>query len=266
MEMGKNTSALYPKVQYHDAFRIVEFHYPPYDFQAFHKDVKYKLSIVLSGKLKECTHKSEEWASSASVVFKSPDVRHQNQFGPGGARMVSIVPNPSFLQELETVVQLPDWQWGHLPMYTQSAIQFINAYKYETNQDDLKEEVIELFSCLLKFKPKNYQDPPEWLARIAEQLREEFDTGLKVQDLAKNVGVHSVYLARIFRKFYGYSIKEYQCQLRLQSALDALSSSRTPLVHVALNQGFTDQAHFCRVFKNHLKMSPGTFRALVRQS
>lgn len=248
----------------HDFFRIIDMIYLPNTSHELHTDARYRLSIVLSGKLKESSLKEEEWASTASIVYKSPEAWHQNQYGPKGVRIISIEPTLSFLKELEDWVDLPNWQWYHHPIHAQSAIRFVNSYKNTPEKNGLESQVMELFSNLIPPESKNYKNPPHWLTLILEEIRATFTQPIKVQHLARKAGVHPVYLARIFRQFYHCSIKEYVCQLRLRTAMDALSSSATPLVHIALNNGFADQAHFNRVFKTHLKVSPGQFRAIVQ--
>lgn len=258
-----DSSCLYYQTR-HDFFRITEIIYPPNTFHDFHTDARYRLSIVLSGKVKESSEKQDEWASTASIVYKSPAAPHKNRFGPKGARIISIEPSLTYLKELENWVELPDWQWYHHPNHAQSALQFVKRYKDFPKENGLESMVIDLFSNLIPPAKKSYKNPPQWLALIMEEIHASFTQTIMVQQLARKAGVHPVYLARIFRQFYHCSIKEYICRLRLRTAMDALSSSPTPLVHIALNNGFADQAHFNRVFKTHLKFSPGKFRDLVK--
>jgi AraC family transcriptional regulator len=51
--------------------------------------------------------------------------------------------------------------------------------------------------------------------------------------------------------------------LRIEHACSALSETGSSLSSIALETGFSDQAHFTRRFKELTGMSPGRYRTLV---
>jgi len=82
---------------------------------------------------------------------------------------------------------------------------------------------------------------------------------------AETVDIHPVHLAREFRKFYGCTLGEIIFRgLRIQFACRKLSTSDMPLVEIAWAAGFSHQAHFSRLFKHHIGMTPTEFRSLSR--
>jgi AraC-like DNA-binding protein len=70
-------------------------------------------------------------------------------------------------------------------------------------------------------------------------------------------------LARQFRLMLGTSPYRYLLMRRLAFARDRIHQQR-PLVDVAGEAGFADQAHFTRVFKSAFGLTPGRYRALRR--
>jgi len=70
-------------------------------------------------------------------------------------------------------------------------------------------------------------------------------------------------LARQFRIALGTSPHRYLFMRRLQHAREAIHEAR-PLVQVACDAGFADQAHFTRAFKGAFGLTPGRYRALRR--
>jgi AraC family transcriptional regulator len=48
--------------------------------------------------------------------------------------------------------------------------------------------------------------------------------------------------------------------LRVRAAAEELSRGSLSLAAIAAEQGFYDQSHFSRVFKQKVSMTPGTFR------
>lgn len=97
---------------------------------------------------------------------------------------------------------------------------------------------------------------PPWLRLVRELLRDDRSSDLSVHDIAHACGVHPVYLARAFRRHFHCSPGEY----RLERAAALLTATCAPLSAVALESGFTDQSHMCRVFQRALAMPPGEYR------
>lgn len=105
---------------------------------------------------------------------------------------------------------------------------------------------------------------PVWLTRATEILHEQSSESITLSEVAQQVDIHPVHLAREFRKFYGCTLGEYLRGLRIQHACRELSLSDMPLVEIALAAGFAHQAHFSRVFKRFTGMTPTEFRAVNR--
>jgi AraC family transcriptional regulator len=106
--------------------------------------------------------------------------------------------------------------------------------------------------------------PPRWLSQARELVHARFDENLTLSEIAEAVGVHPVYLARVFREQCGCTIGEYTRRLRIELACRQLATTETPLVAIALDAGFTDQSHFTKTFKRLVGVTPGQFRAASR--
>ena len=104
---------------------------------------------------------------------------------------------------------------------------------------------------------------PRWLARVRDELHARYEEVIRVHDLADEAGVHPVHLARVFRRRHGCTVGNYVHRLRIEHACGALGDSKASLSSIALETGFSDQAHFTRRFKELTGMSPGRYRTLV---
>ena len=102
--------------------------------------------------------------------------------------------------------------------------------------------------------------PPAWLLRATDLLHSRFLDGLRATDVAGEVGVHPVHLARVFRAYHGVSLGAYVRGLRLDWAARRLTRSADSLGDIALEAGFADQSHFTRAFKRHTGTTPDRFR------
>ena len=230
-----------------------------------HVDITPRLSIVLSGQLKEKVGKTEEFAKTASLVIKPGCTEHSNEFGPKGARVVSVELKLGEELSSDLAYLFKTWRWFHGLPYASEVFSFLKAVKEKQRQEDMEASLIELLASLPEVEKNKDAIPPDWLIGLEEQLRGEFQDTIYVQDLARENGVHPVYLARVFRRFYGCSVKHYIRQLRLNHLLSELSNSQKTLVDLAFSNGFADQSHFNRVFKSELGMSPGQFRQFVKE-
>ncbi len=105
---------------------------------------------------------------------------------------------------------------------------------------------------------------PVWLRWAREILHADLAARRTLGELAEEVGVHPVTLARAFRRTYGCSLGEYLRRLRIDRAAAQLAGSDRSLAEIALGAGFADQSHFSNVFRRQTGMSPSAYRRSVR--
>jgi AraC-like DNA-binding protein len=95
--------------------------------------------------------------------------------------------------------------------------------------------------------------------RVARYIDTHFAHALPLQDLCAAAHLSGSYLIRAFKKRYGVAPHEYQTNRRIQYAKARLRAG-APIAQVALDVGFSDQAHFQRVFKRMTAATPGQYR------
>jgi AraC family transcriptional regulator len=234
----------------------VDTTYPQFLRSPFHCDGHPRISIVLQGTLQEETHTCEVAASAASVVVKPADVRHRNTFGPGGARLVSLLPPPGLLADIRL---LDRWAWHHAGPVGAAALRLVRSIGQtpEEAPDDL-------WSFLATLSPADAdaRAVPDWLRRAKEHLDDAGTASPSVETLAEDAGVHPVSLARAFRRAFGCAPTAYRRHRRVRAAADLLASSRRPAAEIALDAGFSDQSHMCREVRDELGLTPSQLRGL----
>lgn len=258
---SSNTSGLLSLKKGND-LAFLDYAYGPHTFSDYHEDKSPRISIVLRGHLSERVGNCEEWASPLSVVIKPADAKHANRYGPKGARVISILPRQHHWCNEYDAGFMDRWQWFHGHTHAAAVTRFLSALAAEPNLPDCASPLIELIADLSPPVLDKPATPPSWLSRIAEQLRDECDTVLRIQQLAETAEVHPVYLARAFRRYYGCSPKQFQHAFRLRRAIQQLAEPM-PLVQVALDNGYADQSHFSRHLKAETGKSPGNMRRLL---
>jgi AraC family transcriptional regulator len=112
--------------------------------------------------------------------------------------------------------------------------------------------------------PRRARPAPAGVARAWDLLEKRFAEGLKVEGLAKAVGVHPVHLSGAFRRAYGCTIGERVRQLRVACAAAQLAQTDRPLEAVARRAGFCSLSHLSAGFKKQTGLTPSAFRRLLR--
>ncbi len=236
--------------------RVVDTTYPEHLRSPFHCDGHLRISIVLQGSLLEEAHNHEVIASAASVVLKPADVRHRNEFGPDGARLLSLLGSSDLL---EAPRQLDEWQWHHAGPVGAAALQLVRSIG--KTPDDAEDDLWSFLAALIPSGIKS-RAVPDWILRAKERLNDAFAEGPSIEALAEDAGVHPVSLARAFRRAFGCSPTAYRWHRRVRAAADLLVSSCRPAAEIAINTGFADQSHMCREVRDELGLTPGQLRDL----
>ena len=85
------------------------------------------------------------------------------------------------------------------------------------------------------------------------------DPNITVGDIAKRSFMSEVYFRRLFKKEYGISPTKYIIKLRLQCALELISSGYYSLSEVARMSGYNDYKYFSAEFKRAVGVPPSEY-------
>lgn len=96
-------------------------------------------------------------------------------------------------------------------------------------------------------------------------LERNYERDVTVAELSKLVGLSQFHLIREFKRNLGITPRQFLISQRVAVAKSLLALNR-PLVDVAFESGFADQAHLSRCFKRVTAVSPGQFRAAANSN
>ena len=124
---------------------------------------------------------------------------------------------------------------------------------------------LEILAASAGFNTKACGAPqPRWLVEARDLLDARFREPLTLRSIAREAGVHPVYFAAAFRRFYHRSVGEYLRWRRLEYVRRKLLDADLPLAEIALDAGFADQSHLTRNFKRFTGRTPGEYRTFLR--
>lgn len=98
--------------------------------------------------------------------------------------------------------------------------------------------------------------------RIVVALEDLIDRGARLEpdDLARTVGLSRRQLDRVFSSATGLSLSQYYRNRRVQHAARMLSEPGSSVKEIAFDLNFSDTAHFIRVFRERMGVTPGDYR------
>ncbi|SEC00368.1 transcriptional regulator, AraC family [Pseudomonas saponiphila] len=96
--------------------------------------------------------------------------------------------------------------------------------------------------------------------RVMDYLQHDPEQSNALEQLAELAGISRYQLIRAFRSATGLTPHAYQLNQRIIQARSSLQAGETS-ANLAQRLGFADQAHFQRVFKAHVGVTPGLYKA-----
>lgn len=96
--------------------------------------------------------------------------------------------------------------------------------------------------------------------KVFAYVKAHFHESLGLEDLASVVAISPHHFSRIFKKTVGKSPMHYLQAYRVEQAKKMLRNENHTLLDIATQCGFSDQAHFSRLFKQYTDVTPKQYR------
>jgi AraC family transcriptional regulator len=234
--------------------------------QNWHSHEEPILALILAGHTREQVGSQDIVASPLDIGLKPANLSHTDHFCPNGVRVVRVALAASIFKELGREAQtLERWDWIKGSNAVRPLLQAADKLRRgDSCNTEIKEDVYESIASLLPAKQKcPVAATPAWLYQAREHLQESYASGVRLSELAEQAGVHPVYFARQFRRFYGVSVGEYVRHLQFREAATLLANQKNSLAQIAYKVGCADQAHLTRLFAAGFGITPARFRRIV---
>lgn len=221
-----------------DGLAVSLTRYSGIERQARHRHVNPTFFFLLKGQFGDVSEALGScYPKRFEILFHPAGAWHEGISGPDGRIGVNIEPSPDWLGRNGLVHKdLGPYRVESDPMRSSELLRMVlNGFSCHA----VNEQMVELMTCF----NRDRMETPAWYRRLDDLLAA--GTHWRLLSLATELGVHPVYLARVFRARHGCSVTESLSRRRLLSAvgplLDGLPSSRA-----AHEAGFADQSHFGR--------------------
>ena len=240
-----------------------------------HRHDAYAIGVTDSGAQVFDYRGRVECSTAGEVVVLHPDEAHDGRAGDGagfGYRIVYVEP-ARIAAAVRAIRGRPaPLPFVRAPVSRSSTLARAVAAAFRSAPEPLALDalVLRLAEGLLEGDPDSpAAGPPRHLDPAAlERARALLDDRRDVvrsAELEAVTGLTRYELARQFRARFGTSPYRYSLMRRLDFARQRLRAGE-PLVELALAAGFADQAHFTRVFRSAMGVTPGRYARLHRRT
>ena len=94
------------------------------------------------------------------------------------------------------------------------------------------------------------------LSAVIQMMEANIEEPISPSILAKDVGMSTRQLERLFRRYLNRSPKRYYMELRLQKARNLLMQTDMSVINVALACGFASPSHFSKCYRGQYNTTP----------
>ncbi len=94
------------------------------------------------------------------------------------------------------------------------------------------------------------------LSGVIQMMEQNIEEPISPATLARDVGMSTRQLERLFRRYLNRSPKRYYMELRLQKARNLLMQTDMSVINVALACGFASPSHFSKCYRSHYNTTP----------
>lgn len=100
----------------------------------------------------------------------------------------------------------------------------------------------------------------------AYTLRHNLNPPMEISQVATYHSLSHAHFSTLFRRHFQVSPRHFVQQARVEKAAELLSRSDLTIKEIAVESGFADSAHFCKVFRAVKNVSPGNYRERLKKA
>ncbi|MFK3937986.1 helix-turn-helix domain-containing protein [Alkalihalobacillus sp. NPDC078783] len=143
-------------------------------------------------------------------------------------------------------------------------VSYENSYYKDVSLNKLSYQLVEYLvqhfsvsynqSLSLDHKNKNRKK------EIEEYIKSNYYNGLSLKDLADYFYLSPTYVSKYFKEVFGMTFLKYLNKVRLNHAINELSSTNYSVTSIAMNTGFPNVSSFIKGFKDEFGTTPHEYR------
>ncbi|SEJ59739.1 Helix-turn-helix domain-containing protein [Dyadobacter sp. SG02] len=226
---------------------------------SLHAHANPHVTVLLAGATLEKRQGEEHYRQAGEAVFFHAGEPHENSRTMPGSRNFNIEFAPDFFAAYGVGEEKIGEAINRNPL---AALAFLRAYCHLSHDGLLAGDSIAMAVIgLMDRHCRVCRQPPQWVRQVSELLQDRWNEQVGLQELSIETGVHPVTISRYFSRYFGGTLSDYMRKLRVKNTLTMIKNTPYTLTRIAYEAGFTDQAHFTKVFKEVTGFLPKEYRA-----
>ncbi|MGH7572195.1 MAG: helix-turn-helix transcriptional regulator [Gemmatimonadota bacterium] len=246
-----------------DGLVLTEVDYRPGEALPSHNHERAYFCLVVRGGFMERDGFRKRECDSATLIFHPPGVGHSDRFGRVPSRCFNVELDDRWLGRISEAGCLPQAS----VVFRRQRTNWLARHLYDEFRasDPVGRLAIEglalaLLADALRFEGRVPRPAPRWVDRAVEMVRADPANPPGLGEIAAEIGIHPVHLARVFRGRHGCSIGEYARRIKIERAAETLGQTGLPIGRLAHRLGYADHSHFSRSFRRATGLSPSEYR------
>lgn len=98
------------------------------------------------------------------------------------------------------------------------------------------------------------------IAKIKEYVDANYKGSISLEEVANRFYISKEYLSKLYKEYTGESFSSYVTKKRMQKAKTLIAEYNIPIKEVCEIVGYSDKAHFYKMFKKHFNLTPGQLK------
>ncbi|MDF1616877.1 response regulator [Petrocella sp. FN5] len=138
----------------------------------------------------------------------------------------------------------------------------------ELEESNTIEEIIAWFSRVIERVVKKDQTEVEmkYSLRVMQTIHlinKHYTEGIQLTDLSQRLGIHKVYLSRIFKEETGKNVTQYIQELKINDVKKMLIGANQSIQEIAETLNYSSSQQLSSVFKKETGMTPKAYKKLM---
>jgi len=249
-----------------DQLRLVESRYAPRMRTDTHSHEHAFCYLVLEGTCTENCGNRTRTCVASNLAYHPAGQPHSDFWNDKGGRCLHLEFDARWMERLRDyslVLDQPVEFRGGMPVWLAA-----HLYRELRAPDNISAMAVEGLALELTAQfarqsmPKEPSRRPAWLERVVDLVESRFREPLTLEEMAREGGVHRVHLVTAFRQHLRCTPFDFVRRRRVDFAAGKLVNTQASRLDIALEAGFSDQSHFCKVFKSVTGMTPTAYQRL----
>lgn len=128
------------------------------------------------------------------------------------------------------------------------------------NSNDIVDYICCLIEKILQTEKTTNSDIKQLVHKTERYIKVHFYEDISLNSIAEQNHVDLKYLSKVFKSVVGSTFSDYLMKVRLERAIELLSTTDIDIQEIARSVGYSDHQYFHRLFKKKMSMTPNQYR------